>query len=703
MSLLAPALLLGLLGLALPVLAHLLGRERPREIRFAAMRFLPDSEPTVTHRRAIQDWPLLLLRLLLLALLVLALARPATFDRGGVTVVAEVHDAVILVDGSRSMGLRIEDETLLERAAQRADALLASLPAGTRVGLLTSDPGGPQLEPTADPDRARAALQSWLESGAPRPGAWALRDAIPHAASMLRDLGDDGRKRVIYAVGDATDGGLARLPAAAEGGAIVVPIPALEDEPLPEHVAISEVSWEPAPDLDPRAVRISAIVRRHSGTSTADDTLAVAIGLYLGDTEVARTLADLAPDEDTPVEFTHTLLDEEDVAAATVGLIGRDDDALPSDDRRHLWLSADDGIEVAVVNGDPSELRAHDEIFFLTTAVAAADEDRRVRLRSIAPDQLEESIRKRGAAALRDVEVLVLSNVRAPAPDIAPAIVERVQAGMGLLVSVGERVEPDAYNERLGAVLPLRMREAVQVGTAPGRTEARVEGVAPADLTHPAFRGLGGDLGLAGAQARRIMLLEPDPRRPTKIALSFTSGAPALLTQEIGDGRVALLTTTIDRDWADLPLRPGFVPLVTGTLAWLGGSGGGLSGSRIPVGAPRELRSEEPVVVTTPGGREVSVAPEDGVATFADTFVPGHYKARVGEDENLRSVFAVEVDPIESDTQPLEIREADLGDEGERVAITVPRWRWLVLIAAALLALEAILRFRQRLVRPPTA
>ena len=241
------------------------------------------------------------------------------------------------------------------------------------------------------------------------------------------------------------------------------------------------------------------------------------------------------------------------------------------------------------------------------------------------------------------------------------------------------------------------MREAVQVGTAPGRTEARVEGVAPADLTHPAFRGLGRDLGLSGAKARRIMLLEPDPKRATRIALSFTSGAPALLTHEVGDGRVGLLTTTVDRDWADLPLRPGFVPLVTGTLAYLGGAGGGLSGSRVVVGEPRRLRSDEPVVIRTPGGRDVSVAPEEGVATFKDTFVPGHYRARVGENE--RSVFAVEVDPRESDTRRVEVHNADLGGEGEQVAITVPQWRWLILLAAALLAAEAILRWRQRVAR----
>ena len=77
MTLLAPALLLGLLGLALPVVAHLLGREPPRPIRFAAMRFLTATDQSVTQRRAIRDWPLLVVRLLLLALLVVVLTRPS--------------------------------------------------------------------------------------------------------------------------------------------------------------------------------------------------------------------------------------------------------------------------------------------------------------------------------------------------------------------------------------------------------------------------------------------------------------------------------------------------------------------------------------------------------------------------------------------------------------------------------------------------
>jgi len=702
MTLLAPALLLGLLGLAVPIVAHLLGREPPRPIRFAAMRFLHATDQSVTQRRAIQDWPLLVVRLLLLALLVVVLTRPSSTEESGVMVVGEPHDAVVLLDASRSMELRVDGRTLLEHAIARVDALLASLPPGSRVGLVTTDPDGPREEPSADPNVVREALEAWaderLETGAlPRAGAWTMAEALPVATGLLQQV-EGERPRVVYAVGDATARGLASLPQAAEGGALVVPIPAIDpEEPRPEHVAIEEARWEPAPELDPRALRIEAVLQRHppSDPAGAAELVRVPVVLRVGDAELARTTVELPLATPVPVEFTHTLPAEQDVAPAVIA-IDVVDDPMPGDDARHLWLSADDAIEVTIVNGDPSELRAHDEVWFLSTAATVDDAAQRLRLRSLAPDQLESRLREQGSnKALRDVDVLVLANLRAPPPDVAPVIVQQVRSGMGLLVTMGDRVQPEAWNERFDELLPLRMREAVRVGTAPGRTEARAEGLAPADLAHPAFRRLHGDLGLGGTRAQRVMLLEPDPGRAHQIALSFTSGAPALLTREVGAGRVALLTTTIDRDWADLPLRPGFVPLVSSLLGWLADQRSGAGGTELVAGQPRTMRAEQPITITTPTGSQVSVAPdEDGQATFVDTFVPGHYRVELPD---APSVFAVAVDPVESDTRWQELSSSPLQD-GERrhVAVTVPRWRALWWLIGVLLAAEALLRWRAR-------
>ncbi len=690
MSLLAPALLLGLLGLAIPVAAHLLGREPPRTIEFAALRFLVVDEPAVTRRRSLQDRLLLIVRLLLLALVVLVLARPASFDRTGLAIVAEPHDAVVLVDGSASMSLRVADETAIEIAIARTDMLLGSLPGGTRVGLATSDPEGPVLEPTADLDRVRASLREWIDRGAPRPGAWTMADALPRAAELLRDTESD-RKRVVYAVGDATTGGLGSLPRSAGGNVVVVPIPiAAADAAPPSHVGIAEVDWEPAPELDPRAVRIRAVVHRQGGD---DAVLTVPVTLAIDGVDVARGDVDVQADERAPIEFTHTLLGDAEFAAATIA-IDIPDDPLPIDDRRHLWLSADDAIAVTVVNGDPSELRAHDEVFFLATAVSVTDREQRLRVTSLAPDQLEGRIREKGDRALADTDVLVLANVRAPSEDVAPALLAAIERGMGVWITVGDRVDPEAYNARLGAALPLRLREVVQVGTAPGRTAARVEGFAPPDLAHPMFRGLGGELGLSSSRVRKIVLCDPDPARNAAIAVAYTSGAPALLTRSHKAGRVALLTTSVDRDWSDLPLRPGFVPLAAAVLSWLGDAGSGARASRIFVGEPRPLRGDSAMVIVTPDGRELTAAVGDeGAAVFRETFTPGHYTVKDGEQI---STFVVEVDPRESDTHWQEIATEEPDGTSGRVAVAVPRWRTLVLLIALLVAAESLLRRARR-------
>jgi hypothetical protein len=63
-------------------------------------------------------------------------------------------------------------------------------------------------------------------------------------------------------------------------------------------------------------------------------------------------------------------------------------------------------------------------------------------------------------------------------------------------------------------------------------------------------------------------------------------------------------------------------------------------------------------------------------------------------------VFAVEVDPVESDTRWQPLAASPLQD-GERrhVAVTVPRWRALWWLIGVLLAAEALLRWRARRAR----
>lgn len=699
MSLLAPLMLLGLLGLLLPLLGHLRGKEEPKIVRFAGLRFLAAGDEVVTQRRRVRDVLLLLVRLGLLLLLVLALTRPVSTGDARVAVLGEPHDAVLLLDGSFSMNLRGTptnpgEPSLRAASEDAAAAILAALPSGSRVGLVTTDPNGPRRELSADPDRVRAAISEWVRSPA-RGGAWTLESGLPRAVALLRQTGEGPGRKVVYALGDFTERGLASLPATAAADIPVLPVAArgrLDDPPpVPEHMSLESATWSPARELDPRAVRISGQLRRHGGAGER-----VVPVLLRVDGEVSARVEVVAPaDGLASYEFTHTSASAGPTPAAVELEVA--DDPLPGDETRHLWLAGEDGVEVAIVNGDPSEMRAHDEVYFLATALGSSAGASRLRIHSLAPDQLE--ARLRGGDKLADVDVLVLANLRAPAADIAPALIERVAAGMGLWISVGDRVEAAAYNERLGVLLPLLLREPLIVGTAPGRSEARTEGVAPPDLTHPIFLGLQGELGLLGTRTRRVFLLEPDPTRDAAVALAFTSGAPALLSRAYERGRVALLTTSIDRDWSDLPLRPGFVPLAERVLAWLDTRHPGAAAGQIAAGEPRRIAADAPVTVYTPDGRELVLPPERaGEAVLRDTYLPGHYRiirdARSPNDAPL--TFAVQLDPAESDTRTVSPRQPSLDGDQVLAAAQHPRWRPLVLLAALLLLAETLLRARSR-------
>lgn len=77
-GLLFPAALTALAALALPLLIHLTRRSDRQLLDFAALRWLRAKE-RARRRLRIDEWPLLVLRLLLLAALVLLLAQPVRF------------------------------------------------------------------------------------------------------------------------------------------------------------------------------------------------------------------------------------------------------------------------------------------------------------------------------------------------------------------------------------------------------------------------------------------------------------------------------------------------------------------------------------------------------------------------------------------------------------------------------------------------
>src|SRR5437667_7320773 len=120
MSFVFPVLLGGLTLIGVPILLHLIMRQKPKHLFFPAFRFLLQRHRTNQRKLQLRHLLLLALRLLLVAGVCLALARPKLFS-SRLNLSGERPIAAVLVfDTSFSMGYVSGGKDRLETARQRA-------------------------------------------------------------------------------------------------------------------------------------------------------------------------------------------------------------------------------------------------------------------------------------------------------------------------------------------------------------------------------------------------------------------------------------------------------------------------------------------------------------------------------------------------------------------------------------------------------
>jgi hypothetical protein len=385
-------------------------------------------------------------------------------------------------------------------------------------------------------------------------------------------------------------------------------------------------------------------------------------------------------------------------------------DALPTDDRIAFWLRPAPRLRLLAVNGDPRPTPQRDELFYLERAVGPGTQvGARVALTILQPDRLDEK-------ALADADVVLLANVARLPTAAGSALSAYVRAGGGLWLTMGDQVDPSHLNERLGPLLPRALREARQSGDAAASAEGRDRRLAALtsfERAHPILRIFPDPArsSLARAGVSKYMLLDPSPDAAGEVVLALDEGAPFLLTRTVDQGRVALFTGSIDRDWGDVPIRPDFVPLVQQILRYL---------TRAPdethplhlVGATVPLPAEDPrvqrVSVRTPDGRLVGsdrpLAPGEAWS-FSETASTGLYA--VTPDPPLPGLetlpgFAVTVDPKGADLRAGEGRpEAAKQNAAAAAEALAPQkrtelWHAALLGLFFLLAAEALLLWQRR-------
>jgi hypothetical protein len=689
-SFLAPLMILGVLGAAIPIVIHLIGRKRAPILKFGAIDFLLGENRRVARRLRLREMILLSLRVLACLAIPLALAKPFfSCAARGPAIQRGPQAAVLVLDDSFVMGYRDGDGTLFEEARARAVRAIDELgPEADVAVLFAADGKDAPVELSRDHLRLKDTIDEARVTARPADLARALRQA-----AALVTASPLATKRVYLFTAMARASFPPGDPPWPPGtGPELVLIDVSDGTALP-NLALVSAKAEKDPDMGARGLRVTADVANYGAQAVKDR----AVTLRIGGRAVARGLISIGAGETAQKRFSASLPQEGRGSEVIVELDG---DALDVDDRRYLQVELRREVRVLIVDGDPRTVRHDDESFYLETALRPGDRaDSALQVTSSTVDDLP---RRR----LADYDVVFLCNVKALDRARVKELVAWVKAGGGLFVSVGDNVDADAYNLTMAPLLPQELRSPRDVapGASQAEREGRAERIGRFEATHPIFAVFSARAaGLREARFWKVMLVGPTPDVAERKTLArYSGGAPALIEARLESGRLLLYTSSLDRDWNDLPIHPGYLPLVQQGARYLARTSWHEPEGDLLVGRARELEvgpDDRRLEVTAPSGKK-TLFEADRVAgrtsvPFAATAEPGFYRvASARGDGPLRprssSDFAVNVDPRGSDTRRIE--PASIPGGGAAVAATPTRARrrvelWHALAAALLIVL----------------
>jgi hypothetical protein len=720
MTFVHPLLLAGLVFVGVPVLLHLIMRQKPKHLPFPALRFLLQRHRSTQRRLQLRHLLLLALRMLLLAAACVALARPKIFsDRFSLNTERPVA-AVFVIDTSYSMGYTVGGHTRLDDAKRRALELLAQLADGSRIAVLdTAEPGGEWLASLA---QARERILALDLKAANYPVTTQLTPAYDLLAKLEpENENGETRPRLLYVLSDRTQ--------ASWDGRHVENLQRMRDRvPAPGvHAVFVDVGVDKPADL-----AVTKLEAAKPATPTNEPVLIRATVRATGaacDTELACTIDDQEPAEHKPIKLEAGQsavvtfqrrgltpgLHQAKVALATAG-------ALPATNSQFVTLEVRGPRHVLTLVDDPQNA----EVWALalrsgnafTCDVKATDD---ARVRALSP------------ADLAGYQAVCLLGVARPGADLWDKLARYVAGGGGLaVIPGGEQTDVSAYNSEAGQkLLPGRLRQIINVPTEAGAIWSEETYRHPVMAPFRDWRIQDSvDFMRPGLQPGAFRYWAVETSVPDVIvSYAGEKPSPALLEKSFDRradrGRVLLFTTPLDdrhvglrgprgRRWNNYLQTSFYLVLVQKTTSYLCGDAEDknqnfASGQAITVTLPASPRFPA-YSLKGPGGSApttVQRGENQGTLQLTQVAEPGNYQV-FGADGKAVALFSINLpfDECQLEKVPAEQIEALFGPKailspdartpivdtiGEHYSQPVELLPWLMLLLLILLALENLL------------
>jgi hypothetical protein len=714
MSFGAPLFLLAAVAGLIPVLVHLIHRQKAKEVRFSTLRFLRQSVQRTRRRKYIEDMSLLAIRVIVMLLIALGLARPALSSLAALWGRGQTAAIAIVLDNSASMALTDDGRPRFDTARQAVGEVLARLRPGDEIALLpTGGPPGPELGRLF---RAHETVRQALEQCRPSLERADLASKIEQARDLLSR--SDAPSREVYFFTDNQSLSWDGLKAPEETDD---PGKAKQSSEVP--LVLVNVNREPAPNVSLQTLSLSspapvagarfqAEVEVQSGSTVAQQRH---LELQIDGLRVAVSPTLNLPPGGSVKHLFQFVLDREGVHRGEVRLV--EDDGSAQDNQLYFAVTVDQQIPVAIVKPRLDEVPQVDEAFYLERALAPSGSvGGAFRMTTLTPESLV-------TTDLAGQAVVFCVNLPSLVPGAAEKLAAYARSGGHIVWVCGANVQPVAYNAMnalaQGQLLPAPLQEQRQ--PLPGGAESWHVGFL--DKDHPALAPLTEPASLyQSVLVSKHFPMSPGQQADVRVLVKLEDGQPLLAEKTVGAGSVLLLGTGLHIDWTNLPLKPIFLPMLARLTFHLAGAESertmSLAGAPVSLpirkGKSADQASATEIEIVRPSGEIVRPDPrklaESGFR-YSDTHEAGIYVVRfVNRQGSLPSAFAVNIDPAESDPATITRQElqARFGrrpllfcEDPASIAETIQRlregtglWQWFLVAVLVGLVLEVFLANR---------
>jgi len=632
MNFVNPLFFIGAAAITIPVLLHLIKRERAKKIEFSTLMYLHKVSRKTIRYQKLRHLLLLLLRILAFALIVLAFTRPFLGSRQSAVSLGRVTTAhIILLDNSLSMGYGDRWETAKGEAA----AIVRDAQQGDKVALIEfSDRTFIRTALTSDFAEALSQIEHEVELS---DRATRYGQALKIAEKISLDAGTG--KRVIHLISDFQKNGVAgedqnfRL-----GAGVEIERVDLGSDDF-SNLALSNIQIVEAGDgVGELEIKCSLV---DFGTQDRDN---VKVAFLVDSRNVAEQRLRVLKGESVPVEFSLPGLTP---GAHPVSLEVEDANNM-QDNRLVASVEALGRTPVTAVENAVSRFEGRSSSYFLSSAL---------NISLLSPYQLTVvNPQKLEAEGPISGSLLIWNNVSGTNATLQKRLEEFVKNGGGLAIVLGGSTSAADFNRMFASWLPVNMEES---GASAGGRQSADDFVLMTNIntTNPIFRPFSDPHSGTFVNARFNSYARLTVTAGAEVLARFDNGVPALVSADAGKGRVLVFASSADDSGNDLPLKAVYAPFWQQILRYL--SNYQEERHWVEVGetvAPRKLLEEaarrqgknigtsnQAVALLDPAGDRVEMNPDSDAAIVDKA---GFYQVRMS---GLNTVIPVNPTPRESD------------------------------------------------------